>query len=36
MRIAVTKVALDAKKAPNYHWKIVDDKEFYFPWGKAE
>ena len=34
--IAVTKVALDAKKAPNYHWKIVDDKEFYFPWGKAE
>jgi len=34
--VAVTKVALDAKKAPNYHWKIVDDKDFYFPWGKAK
>ncbi|MDE6605510.1 MAG: hypothetical protein K2K85_05785 [Clostridia bacterium] len=34
--IAVTKVAIDANKAPNYHWKVVDDKDFYFPWGKAE
>ncbi len=34
--IAVTKVAMDANKAPNYHWKVVDDKDFYFPWGKAE
>lgn len=34
--IVVTKVAMDANKGPNYHWKIVDDKDFYFPWGKAE
>lgn len=34
--VAVTKVALDANKRPSYYWKIVDDKEFYFPWGKAE
>lgn len=34
--IAVTKVAMDANKGPNYHWKVVDDKDFYFPWGKAE
>ncbi|MCX4363070.1 MAG: hypothetical protein OSJ74_06790 [Clostridia bacterium] len=34
--IAVTKVAIDAKKSPNYHWKVVEDKDFYFPWGKAE
>ena len=34
--IAVTKVAIDANKGPNYHWKVVDDKDFYFPWGKAE
>lgn len=34
--IAVTKVAIDANKAPNYHWKVVEDKDFYFPWGKAE
>lgn len=34
--IAVTKVAMDANKGPSYHWKVVDDKDFYFPWGKAE
>ncbi len=34
--IAVTKVAIDANKAPDYHWKVVEDKDFYFPWGKAE
>lgn len=34
--IAVTKVAMDANKAPSFHWKVVDDKDFYFPWGKAE
>lgn len=34
--IVVTKVAIDAKKSPDYHWKVVNDKDFYFPWGKAE
>lgn len=34
--VAVTKVALDSNKGPDYYWKIVDDKEFNFPWGKAE
>lgn len=34
--IAVTKVAMDANKSPSYYWKVVDDKDFYFPWGKAE
>jgi hypoxanthine phosphoribosyltransferase len=34
--IVVTKVAKDANKAPDYYWKVVDDKDFYFPWGKAE
>ena len=34
--VAVTKVAMDANKGPSYHWKVVDDKDFYFPWGKAE
>lgn len=34
--IAVTKVAMDANKKPSYHWKVVDNKDFYFPWGKAE
>lgn len=34
--LAVTKVSIDANKAPNYYWKVVDDKDFYFPWGKAE
>ena len=34
--VAVTKVALDAKKAPDYYWKVVEDRDFYFPWGKAE
>ena len=34
--IAVTKVAMDANKAPDYHLKVVDDKDFDFPWGKAE
>ncbi|MDE7287691.1 MAG: hypothetical protein K2N55_12745 [Lachnospiraceae bacterium] len=34
--VAVTKVALDANKGPDYYWKVVDDKEFNFPWGKAE
>lgn len=34
--IAVTKVAMDSNKNPSYHWKVVDDKDFYFPWGKAE
>ena len=34
--VAVTKVALDANKGPDFYWKVVDDKEFNFPWGKAE
>ncbi|MCH5298190.1 MAG: hypothetical protein J1E96_00360 [Ruminococcus sp.] len=34
--IAVTRVAMDANKNPNYYWKVVDDKDFSFPWGKAE
>ena len=34
--MAVTKVAIDANKAPSYYWKVVDDKDFYFPWGKAQ
>lgn len=34
--IAVTGVALDAKKSSDYYWKIVDNKDFDFPWGKAE
>lgn len=34
--IAVTKVAIRSEKAPNFYWKIVDDEDFYFPWGKAE
>lgn len=34
--VATTKVALDANKAPTLFWRIVDDREFYFPWGKAK
>ncbi len=34
--IAVTKIAITTEKAPNLYWKIVDDENFYFPWGKAE
>lgn len=33
--IATTEVAVEAKKAPDCFWKIVDAKECYFPWGKA-
>lgn len=34
--IAVTKVATSSSKAPNIYWKIVDNEDFYFPWGKAK
>lgn len=34
--LAVTKVAISSAKAPDLYWKIVDDENFYFPWGKAE
>lgn len=34
--VAVTKVAIESKKAPDFFWKIVDNNDFYFPWGKAE
>lgn len=34
--VAVTKVAIDSKKGPDFYWKVVDDKDFDFPWGKAE
>jgi len=34
--LAVTKVAISSDKAPDFYWKIVDDEDFYFPWGKAE
>lgn len=34
--IAVTKVAISSAKAPDFYWKIVDDEDFYFPWGKAK
>lgn len=34
--VAVTQVAISAKKEPKYYWKIVLDSDFDFPWGKAE
>lgn len=34
--VAVTKVAIDGHKEPDYYWKVVENKDFYFPWGKAE
>lgn len=34
--VATTKVAVGAKKAPDCYYKIVDDEDFYFPWGKAK
>lgn len=34
--LAVTKVAISSNKAPDLYWKVVDDEDFYFPWGKAE
>ena len=33
--IAVTKVAIKNKKAPDYYWWEAADDDFYFPWGKA-
>lgn len=32
--LAVTRVVISSDKAPDLYWKVVDDKEFYFPWGK--
>lgn len=34
--LAVTKVAISSSKEPDLCWKIVDNEDFYFPWGKAE
>lgn len=34
--VAVTAVAIQSEKAPKFYWKVVDNEEFYFPWGKAE
>ncbi|MBR5714374.1 MAG: hypothetical protein IKX58_06275, partial [Clostridia bacterium] len=34
--LVVTRVAISSAKAPDFYWKIVDDEDFYFPWGKAE
>ena len=34
--IAVTSVAQNTNKAPDYYYKEVEDSNFYFPWGKAE
>jgi hypoxanthine phosphoribosyltransferase len=33
--IVATRVAIRNHKAPDYHWWIADDDDFYFPWGKA-
>lgn len=33
--VAVTKVAIKNRKAPDFYWWVSDDDEFYFPWGKA-
>lgn len=34
--VAVTTVAIQSEKAPKFYWKVVDNEDFYFPWGKAE
>lgn len=34
--LAVTSVAQNTKKAPDYYYKEVEDSNFYFPWGKAK
>jgi hypoxanthine phosphoribosyltransferase len=33
--VVVTKVAASAGRAPDYYYKITDDADFLFPWGKA-
>lgn len=34
--IAVTKVAVKNRKAPDYWWWQADDDDFFFPWGRAK
>lgn len=33
--VAVTNVAIQTNKAPDYYWKKIDSEDSYFPWGKA-
>lgn len=33
---AVTNVAIQSKKEPDVYWKVVNDDDFFLPWGKAE
>jgi hypothetical protein len=30
-----TKIAKDSLKAPNAYWCLLDNSDFYLPWGKG-
>lgn len=33
--LVTTKVAIQNSKATDYYWKVSENDDFYFPWGKA-
>lgn len=34
--VATTKVAERSGKAPDFYWRLADNDDFYFPWGRAD
>lgn len=33
--IVATTISINGKKAPDIYWKVIENDDFYFPWGKA-